>query len=80
MKIYYFYYYHGEETFINKIESLFKTKNYKGFVDVYKQEQANKYSRLPQKASLYIGNRFISYLHITNKFVFKHALTEYEWG
>ena len=78
MELIYYFYYHGEEEFANKMDSILGERNFNAFMEVFQQE---KNERLPEDAVLYIGDNFYINVPITNRDVFE-SLTHFEseWG
>lgn len=78
MDLVYYFYYHGEEEFANKMDSIFGERNFDAFMEVFQQE---KNERLPEDAVLYIGDNFYINVPITDRDVFENLTHfESEWG
>ena len=78
MDLVYYWYYHGEDEFEEKMNSIFTNKDYDAFLKVYEVEAD---IRLPKEAVLYIGERSYINVPISNKDVFMNLTNiEYEWG
>ena len=78
MELIYYFYYHGDEEFINKMDSILGERNFDAFKEVFQQE---KNERLPESAVLYIGDKFYTNVPITDRDVFENlTYFESEWG
>ena len=78
MDLVYYFYYHGEEEFVNKMDSILGGRNFDAFMEVFQQE---KNERLPEDAVLYIGDNFYINVPITDRDVFENFTDfESEWG
>ena len=78
MDLVYYWYYHGEDEFEEKMNSIFTNKDYDAFLKVYEVEAD---IRLPKEAVLYIGERSYINVPISNKDVFMNLTNiEYDWG
>ena len=81
MEIVYYCYHHGEYEFEEKLNRIFKTKDYNAFVALLEEEQKEgQYCRLPKTATLFRGYDIVAKLDITEKAVFENAKIECEWG
>ena len=77
MDLVYYFYYHGEEEFANKMDSILDERNFDAFMEVFQQE---KNERLPEDAVLYIGDNFYINVPITDRDVFENlTYFESEW-
>ena len=82
MELVYYFYHHGDCDFAEKVQETLNKKCYTAFMVLYNKEQAEgQYCRLPQEATLYIGNSTYIKVPIDNEDVF-NAVThsESEWG
>ena len=78
MEIIYYWYHHGDEEFEKRMMEIFEDKDYKAFMEIYKEE-VNK--RLPEYAVLYVGDNLHFNLPVAIEDVFDNlTYTESEWG